>query len=87
MTFGEQNTLGESFRLLDQAFHAGINFFDSAEMYPVPQRRRTCGRSEEYLGRWIAHRNIPRDSVVIATKVPVFSLLRYACCAVSFVRY
>ncbi|ESW31527.1 hypothetical protein PHAVU_002G245400 [Phaseolus vulgaris] len=69
MTFGEQNTLGESFRLLDQAFHAGINFFDSAEMYPVPQRPHTCGRSEEYLGRWIAHRNIPRDRVVIATKV------------------
>ncbi|KAK7369200.1 hypothetical protein VNO80_11235 [Phaseolus coccineus] len=69
MTFGEQNTLGESFRLLDQAFHAGINFFDSAEMYPVPQRPHTCGRSEEYLGRWIAHRHIPRDRVVIATKV------------------
>lgn len=33
MTFGEQNTLAQSFRLLDQAFDAGINFFDSAEMY------------------------------------------------------
>lgn len=33
MTFGEQNSLLQSFRLLDQAFDAGINFFDSAEMY------------------------------------------------------
>ncbi|KAL5053678.1 hypothetical protein RYX36_034360 [Vicia faba] len=69
MTFGEQNTLTESFHLLDEAFHAGINFFDSAEMYPVPQRAETCGLSEEYLGRWIKHRNIPRDRLVIATKV------------------
>lgn len=37
--------------------------------YPVPQRAETCGLSEEYLGRWIKHRNIPRDSLVIATKV------------------
>lgn len=36
MTFGEQNSLPQSFRLLDQAFDAGINFFDSAEMYGVP---------------------------------------------------
>ncbi|KAJ1426200.1 NADP-dependent oxidoreductase domain [Sesbania bispinosa] len=69
MTFGEQNTLSQSFRLLDEAFDAGINFFDSAEMYPVPQRAETCGRSEEYLGRWITQRKIPRDRVVIATKV------------------
>ncbi|KAG5025258.1 hypothetical protein JHK82_021164 [Glycine max] len=69
MSFGEQNTLAESFQLMDQAFHAGINFFDSAEMYPVPQRAHTCGRSEECLGRWISQRKIPRDSLVIATKV------------------
>ncbi|KAK4263326.1 hypothetical protein QN277_028756 [Acacia crassicarpa] len=69
MTFGEQNTLPQSFRLLDEAFDSGINFFDSAEMYPVPQRAETQGRSEEYLGRWIRRRKIPRDQVVIATKV------------------
>ncbi|KAF7818260.1 Protein tas [Senna tora] len=69
MTFGEQNTLPQSFRLLDEAFDAGINFFDSAEMYPVPQRAETQGRSEEFLGRWIRHRKIPRDRVVIATKI------------------
>ncbi|KAG8370682.1 hypothetical protein BUALT_Bualt13G0008700 [Buddleja alternifolia] len=69
MTFGEQNTLPESFQLLDKAFDSGINFFDSAEMYPVPQRAETQGRSEEYLGRWIRSRKISRDRVVIATKV------------------
>ncbi|CDP03572.1 unnamed protein product [Coffea canephora] len=69
MTFGEQNTLLQSFQLLDKAFDAGINFFDSAEMYPVPQRPHTQGRSEEYFGRWIRDRKIPRDRVVFATKV------------------
>ncbi|CAI0395435.1 unnamed protein product [Linum tenue] len=69
MTFGEQNTMHQSFRLLDEAFHAGINFFDSAEMYPVPQRADSQGRSEEYLGLWIKERKVPRDRVVVATKV------------------
>ncbi|PON78470.1 Niemann-Pick C type protein [Trema orientale] len=69
MTLGEQNTLAESYGLLDQAFNAGINFFDSAEMYPVPQRVQTQGRSEEYLGRWIRNRKISRDHIVLATKV------------------
>ncbi|XP_023526181.1 uncharacterized protein LOC111789740 isoform X1 [Cucurbita pepo subsp. pepo] len=69
MTFGEQNSMSQSFRLLDQAFDAGINFFDSAEMYPVPQRSETQGRSEEYLGHWIRSRKITRDRIVLATKV------------------
>lgn len=69
MTFGEQNSLPQSFGLLDEAFNAGINFFDSAEMYPVPQRAETQGRSEEYLGRWIKRRKIPRDRIVLSTKV------------------
>ncbi|KAJ9543450.1 hypothetical protein OSB04_023157 [Centaurea solstitialis] len=69
MTFGEQNSLFESFKIMDKAFDSGINFFDSAEMYPVPQRAETQGRSEEYFGRWIRERRIPRDRVVFATKV------------------
>ncbi|XP_072976040.1 uncharacterized protein [Typha angustifolia] len=69
MTFGEQNTLSQSFRLLDEAFEAGINFLDSAEMYPVPQRRETQGRSEEYIGCWMSARKVPRDRLVLATKV------------------
>ncbi|KAL7172259.1 hypothetical protein ACSBR2_031870 [Camellia fascicularis] len=69
MTFGEQNSLPLSFLLLDKAFNSGINFFDSAEMYPVPQRAETQGTSEEFLGRWMREREIPRDCVVLASKV------------------
>ncbi|KAI4319441.1 hypothetical protein MLD38_033038 [Melastoma candidum] len=69
MTFGEQNSLADSFSLLDHAFSSSINFFDSAEMYPVPQRADTQGRSEEYLGRWMRDRRIPRDKLVVSTKV------------------
>lgn len=50
--------------------------------YPVPQRAETCGLSEEYLGRWIKHRNIPRDSLVIATKV--FSSIKLLSLLASF---
>ncbi|KAM1808619.1 hypothetical protein ACFX11_031477 [Malus domestica] len=71
MTFGEQNWLPEYLRLLGGAVEAGINFFDSAEMYPVVQRAETQGRSEEYLGRWIRDSKTPRNSVVLATKVAV----------------
>nr|XP_017185617.1 uncharacterized protein LOC103427430 [Malus domestica] len=53
MTFGEQNSSPESLQLLGGAVEAGINFFDSAEMYPVVQLAETQGRSEEYPGRWI----------------------------------
>ncbi|XP_078178941.1 uncharacterized protein LOC144573125 isoform X2 [Carex rostrata] len=69
MTFGEQNTFPQSLSLLNEAFRAGINFFDTAEMYPVPQCRATHGRSEEYLSRWIKDQKIPRDRVILATKV------------------
>ncbi|KAF9605277.1 hypothetical protein IFM89_015893, partial [Coptis chinensis] len=69
MTFGEQSSLNQSFRLLDEAFDAGINLFDSAEMYPVPHRAETQGRSEEYLGRWIRERKISRNKLVLSTKV------------------
>ncbi|XP_025815008.1 uncharacterized protein LOC112892051 isoform X2 [Panicum hallii] len=69
MTMGEQSGTTSSLRLLDAAFDAGVNFFDSAEMYPVPQRSETSGRSEELLGRWLRARRAPRDQVVVATKV------------------
>ncbi|XP_024542944.1 uncharacterized protein LOC9635254 isoform X2 [Selaginella moellendorffii] len=69
MTFGEQNSYSESAKLLSIATQAGINFFDTAEMYPVPQRAQTHGKSEVYLGRWIRESNIARDKIVIATKV------------------
>lgn len=68
MTFGEQNTEAEAHAQLDRALAAGINLIDTAEIYPVPPRRETQGRTESYIGSWIAARG-GRDRVIIATKV------------------
>jgi aryl-alcohol dehydrogenase-like predicted oxidoreductase len=68
MTFGEQNTEAEAHAQLDRALAAGINFVDTAEMYPVPPRAETQGRTEAYIGRWLAERG-GRDRLVLATKV------------------
>ncbi|MFQ5786069.1 MAG: aldo/keto reductase [Alphaproteobacteria bacterium] len=67
MTFGGQVDDAESLRLLDRAFDAGVNFYDSAEMYAVPPTAESYGRSEAVLGRWLATK--PRDSVIVATKI------------------
>jgi aryl-alcohol dehydrogenase-like predicted oxidoreductase len=67
MTYGEQNTPEDAARQLDYALAQGINFIDTAEMYPVPPRGETQGRAEEYVGRWL--RTQARDKLVIATKV------------------
>ncbi|MDX1598863.1 MAG: NADP(H)-dependent aldo-keto reductase [Marinobacter sp.] len=68
MTWGEQNTEQEAFEQLDLAVSEGINFIDAAEMYPVPPRAETQGRTEQYLGNWLARRG-RRDDLVIASKV------------------
>ena len=67
MTFGEQNTLPEAHAQLDRAFDFGINFIDAAEMYPVPPRAETQGRTEEIVGAWLAKRK--RSDVIVATKL------------------
>jgi aryl-alcohol dehydrogenase (NADP+) len=67
MTYGEQNTPEDAARQLDYALAQGINFIDTAEMYPVPPQGETQGRTEEYVGRWL--RTQARDRLVIATKV------------------
>ena len=56
MLFGESTSQQEAAGLLGQAVDAGVNCFDSAEMYPVPQRAQTQGRSEAILGRWLRGR-------------------------------
>jgi aryl-alcohol dehydrogenase-like predicted oxidoreductase len=66
MTFGQQNTEAEAHAQLDRAFDYGVNFIDAAEMYPVPPRAETQGRTEEYIGTWLAKRS--RDKVILATK-------------------
>src|SRR3546814_3676379 len=68
MTWGEQNTEAEAHAQLDYALDRGINFIDAAEMYPVPPRAETQGRTERHIGTWLKARG-NRDKVVIATKV------------------
>ena len=68
MTFGEQNTEAEAHAQLDLAMDAGINFIDTAEMYPVPPRGETQGRTEAFIGSWLRKRG-RRDRIVLATKV------------------
>ncbi len=68
MTFGEQNTESEAFSQLDYALERGVNFIDTAEIYPVPPKAATQGRTEEYIGNWL-EKSGKREKVVLATKV------------------
>jgi aryl-alcohol dehydrogenase-like predicted oxidoreductase len=68
MTWGEQNTEVEAHRQLDIAVDAGVNFIDTAELYPVPPKAATYGRTEAFIGSWLAGRS-DRDRLVIASKV------------------
>lgn len=68
MTWGEQNTEAEAHAQLDAALAAGVNFIDTAEMYPVPPRAETYTLTEQYIGRWLRRRG-RRDEVVLASKV------------------
>lgn len=69
MTFGTQNTEAEGHAQMDMARDHGVDFLDTAEMYPTnPIRAETVGRTEEIIGSWLAARG-GRDRVVIATKI------------------
>jgi len=67
MTWGEQNSEADAHQQLDYALAHGINFIDTAEMYPVPPNGETQGRTEKFLGSWLKRQR--RDGLVIATKV------------------
>ncbi len=66
MTWGEQNTEADAHAQLDFAVAQGVNFIDTAEMYPVPPRAETQGATERYLGSWLERQ--PRDKLILATK-------------------
>ena len=68
MTFGEQNTENEAHEQLDYAVSRGINFIDTAEMYPIASRKETLGSTERFIGSWLQNRK-KRDDLVIATKI------------------
>jgi aryl-alcohol dehydrogenase-like predicted oxidoreductase len=67
MTFGEQNTEAEAHAQLDYAIAHGVNFIDTAEMYPVAPRAETAHRTESYIGSWLKHQQ--RDKLILATKI------------------
>ena len=67
MTFGEQCSKQESFAILDKAIDSGIDFIDTAEIYPVPPTLEKAGQTEEIIGEWLQGRN--RDGIIIASKV------------------
>lgn len=67
MTFGSQTDETEALRILDRCFDEGIDFYDTAEGYPVPPDIKWVGRTEEIVGRWMKTKN--RDAIILATKV------------------
>jgi len=68
MTFGTQTASEkEAFKIMDRAYDAGVNFFDTAELYPVPPSGELAGLTEEVVGRWLKTK--PRESIILATKV------------------
>ncbi|MDG2061177.1 MAG: NADP(H)-dependent aldo-keto reductase [SAR86 cluster bacterium] len=68
MTWGEQNTEKEAHLQMDYSLDNGINFFDSAELYPIPPKPETQGLTEKYIGSWLKKRG-NRDKIILATKV------------------
>jgi aryl-alcohol dehydrogenase-like predicted oxidoreductase len=69
MTFGEQNTEADAHSQLDYALERGINFIDTAEMYPVPPSAKTQGSTERFIGSWLKRVGKGRrDQIVLATK-------------------
>jgi len=67
MSFGSWSDEKESFRIMDKAYERGINFFDTAELYPVPPKEVWAGETESIIGRWLKDK--PRDKLIIASKV------------------
>ncbi|MEX0344730.1 MAG: aldo/keto reductase [Rhizobiaceae bacterium] len=69
MTWGTQNTEAEGHEQMDYAVEQGVNFFDTAEMYPTtPLSKETIGRTEEIIGTWF-EKSGKRDAVILATKI------------------
>lgn len=75
MTWGVQNTEVEAHEQLSYAWDQGINFLDTAEMYPIPPSAETQGRTEQYIGTWLQQRR--REDVILATKVSGYGRQSY----------
>jgi aryl-alcohol dehydrogenase-like predicted oxidoreductase len=68
MNMGEQNTQEEGFEQMDYSFEQGVNFFDTAEVYAVPPRQETQGKTEEIIGNWFI-KSKKREKIILATKM------------------
>lgn len=68
MTWGNQNTETEGHEQMDYALDQGVNFFDVAELYPVPANAETQGETERIIGTWFK-KSGNRDKIILATKV------------------
>lgn len=68
MTWGKQNSESEGHEQLDYALEQGVNFIDTAEMYPVPAQKETQGRTEEIIGSWLK-KSGNREKVILASKI------------------
>ena len=68
MTWGQQNTMEEGQEQMDYALDQGVNFFDAAELYPIPPKAETQGKTEECIGSWFKKTG-NREKVILATKV------------------
>jgi len=68
MTWGNQNTEADGFAQMDYAVEKGVNFFDTAELYPVPATKETQGRTSKIIGNWLKIKQ-NRDKIVLASKI------------------
>ena len=68
MTWGEQNSQKEAFEQMDYAMEKGINFFDTAEIYPSPCFEKTYGSTEKIIGNWFKQKK-NRDQIILASKI------------------
>lgn len=68
MTWGKQNTELEAHEQMNYALSQGVNFWDTAELYPVPAESKTQGATEKFIGNWI-RKNGKRDQIILASKI------------------
>ena len=68
MTWGEQNTQEDGFEQMNYALDQGVNFWDTAELYAIPPKKNTYGKTEEIIGNWFKNTK-NREKVILATKV------------------
>ena len=72
MTFGEQNSQSDGFEQMDYAYDKGVNFFDTAELYPVMPREETYGQTEQIVGNWLKVRKC-RDKIILSLHFLTFN--------------